>query len=330
MKKSDKYLVTSATGNTGYHVALQLLNKGHSVRVMSRAMGPKIEQLISLGADYSRGAIDDNKAVEKAIKGMTKIYYCYPIIPGLLTNTKHFVEVAQKEKIKTVVNVGQYLSELQSHPSKQTLEHKLSYKVFDDANIGAIHVTPGWFADNALATILFISQLGKFPFPLGDGRCPIVANEDIAAVAVCLLESPDGHTGKRYQPTGPSALTSEDMLDTFEKVLQRKVSHLYMPKFLFRKAVTRFGIQPYMLSQLQLYIESYQTGVFDYEPTDIVKRFTGREPESFDVTVQRYFLKEDLLKRTPKKVWQAIKEFFAISFTSAPRLKVLRELNQAN
>lgn len=119
------------------------------------------------------------------------------------------------------------------------------------------------------------------------------------------------------------------MLQAFENALGRKVNHMYMPKFLFRKAVTRFGIQPYMLSQLQIYIEDYQTGVFNYEPTQVVKQITGKEPESFDVTVKRYFEQEELMKRTPAKIWLAIKEFFAIGFTLAPSLQVLARLNQA-
>jgi uncharacterized protein YbjT (DUF2867 family) len=36
MSHTEKYLVTSATGNTGYQVALQLLANGRNVRVMSR------------------------------------------------------------------------------------------------------------------------------------------------------------------------------------------------------------------------------------------------------------------------------------------------------
>jgi NAD(P)H dehydrogenase (quinone) len=106
-----------------------------------------------------------------------------------------FAELAQQEKIESVVNLSQYLAELDSHPSKQTKEHKQSYQVLSDANIGASHLIPGWFADNVFGTALFITQLGRLPFPLGKGRSPVVANEDIAAVAVSLLQDPADHDG---------------------------------------------------------------------------------------------------------------------------------------
>lgn len=328
MMSSDKYLVTSATGNTGFQVALLLLSQGKDVRVMSRSKGEKVQVLIQKGAEHTLGGIDDEQAMEKAMVGIDKVYYCYPIMPLLLQSSKMFAKIARKENIKAVVNVGQYLSALSSHPSKQTREHKLSYQVLDDANIGAMHVTPGWFADNALSTALFISQLSKFPFPLGKGRCPVVSNEDIAAVAVALLDNPEQHTGKRYQPTGPKALTQNDMLNSFEAVLGRKVSNLYMPKFLFYKAIIHMGFSPYLLSQLSLYIEDYQNGEFDYEPNNVVKDITGRDPEPFELTARRYFTEDALLNRTPQKIWQAIKEFIAIGFTRAPSRRDLIELNK--
>ncbi|MDC0935112.1 NmrA family NAD(P)-binding protein [Pirellulales bacterium] len=328
MSHTEKYLVTSATGNTGYQVALQLLANGRNVRVMSRTEKASIQQLKKRGAEVTLGSIDNRHNMQEALSGVQRVYYCRPIIPGLLASIKMFAELAQQEKIESVVNLSQYLAELDSHPSKQTNEHKQSYQVLSDANIGASHLIPGWFADNVFGTALFITQRGRLPFPLGNGRCPVVANEDIAAVAVSLLQDPAGHEGKRYQPTGPRSLTMNDMMESFGRVLGRKVKAMPMPMFLFHKAIIQMGYRPFLLSQLILYVNDFQNNVFDYGPTDVVSKFTGRNAEDFDVTARRYCEEGDLMTQTFSGRMHAMKQFMQIGFTKAPSNKELARLNQ--
>ena len=328
MSHTEKYLVTSATGNTGYQVAQQLLDNGRNVRVMSRSDNVAIRELKDRGAEVTRGSIGNRQDMQQALSGVQRVYYCHPIIPGLLASTRMFAELAQQEKIESVVNLGQYLAELDSHASKQTNEHKQGYRILDDADIGAIHVTPGWFADNVLKTSLFIAQLGRLPFPLGKGRSPVVSNEDIAAVAVSLLQDPAGHAGKRYQPTGPRSLTMDDMMASFERVLGRKVKEMPMPMFLFHKAIIQMGFPSYLLSQLKLYVKDFQNNVFDYEPTDVVYRFTGRNAEDFDVTARRYFEQDNLMNKTLSGQLRAMRQFMQIGFTSAPSGKQMALMNQ--
>ena len=328
MSHTEKYLVTTATGNTGFQVALQLLANGRNVRVMSRSENAIIQQLEERGAEVVQGSIDNRQDMQQALSGVQRVYYCYPIIPELLASTRMFAELAQQEKIESVVNLGQYLAELDSHPSKQTNEHKQGYQILNDANIGASHVTPGWFADNVLRTSLFIAQLGYLPFPLGKGRSPVVANEDIAAVAVSLLQDPAGHEGKRYQPTGPRSLTMDDMMESFSRVLGRQVKAMPMPMFLFHKAIIQMGFPSYLLSQLKLYLDDFQNNVFDYEPTDVVLKFTGRDAEDFDVTARRYFEQDNLMRKSFDGQMRALKQFMQIGFTKAPSLKQMALMNQ--
>jgi NAD(P)H dehydrogenase (quinone) len=84
MSHPEKYLVTSATGNTGYQVASQLLANGRNVRVMSRSDKPAIQQLRKLGAEVTLGSIDNRHDMQQALSGVQRVYYFRPIIPGLL------------------------------------------------------------------------------------------------------------------------------------------------------------------------------------------------------------------------------------------------------
>ena len=103
MSRPEKYLVTSATGNTGHQVALQLLANGRNVRVMSRSDNATIQQLKKLGAEVTRGSIGNRHDMQQALSGVQRVYYCYPIIPNLLASTQMFAELAQQAKIESVV-----------------------------------------------------------------------------------------------------------------------------------------------------------------------------------------------------------------------------------
>jgi len=327
MANNEKYLITTATGNTGYHVARQLLENGRLVRVMSRGQGPIIAELQNRGAEVTFGELGNEADMKKAVSGIQRVYYCHPIIPGLLHNTSMFSEVAKREKIETVVNLGQYLAELEIHPSRTTNEHKHSYHVLDNANIGACHVIPGWFADNVFATSLFITQLGRFPFPLGNGRCPVVSNEDIAAVSVAILQDPEGHERKHYQPTGQKSVGMEEMLDVFSHVLGRKIKPMPMPIKMFFKATTQMGMHPYMMSQLKFYLNDFQNNVFNYAPTDVVERFAGRPAEDFEVIARRYFQNAKLMQKTFPGLRKAMKQFMEIGFSRAPSCREMELWN---
>ncbi len=328
MSEKTHYLVTLATGNTGYQVARQLLDKGCNVRVMARSKGAIIDELVSLGAEMTLGHMHIKGDLDKALKGIDRVYYCHTVTSGLLHNITLFATAAKAAGVTTVINLGQYLASLPTHRSRTTKEHKQSYPLLDMADIGAIHVTPGFFADNVFRTQLFITQLGKFPFPLGEGICPWVSNEDIAAVCVALLINPEGHTGKHYQPTGPKALRTQDLLDSFSRVLGRKVTEMKMPMGLFLKACNQMGMDPYSISQFKMYVTDFQNRVFNYQPTDVVEKLTGRPAEDIDTTARRYFENADQMKSTFSGKMAAIKAFIEIGMSKAPTQAEMDLLNQ--
>jgi len=328
MSDNIKYLVTSATGNVGYQVARQLLEKGCDVRVMSRSEGKIIKELVGLGAEMFLGHMNKKEDLDRAVKGIDRVFYCHRVSNGLLNNTTLFATAAKAAGVTTVINIGQFLASLPEHRSRSTQEHKQSYPMLDNADIGTIHVVPGFFADNVLRSQLYITQLGIFPFPLGDGICPWVSNKDIAAVSVALLMKPEGHVGKHYQPTGPKALSTQDLLDSFGRILGRKIRSTPLPERLFLKACLTLGLDDYGISQFRYYLEDFQNGVFNYQPTDVVKKLTGRPAEDFDVTARRYFERENQMNRTLGGRLSSMKAFMKVGFVSAPSKKEMDLLNQ--
>ncbi len=81
---SDKinYLVTLATGSTGNQVARQLLDKGYKVRVMARTKGAAIDELVSLGAEMTLGHMHIKEDLDRALKGIHRVFYCHTVGGG--------------------------------------------------------------------------------------------------------------------------------------------------------------------------------------------------------------------------------------------------------
>jgi hypothetical protein len=61
--------------------------------------------------------------------------------------------------------------------------------------------------------------------PAGDGRVAAVAQDDIADVASVVLGKPSAHSGRRYQLTGPEALTLDEVAAALSGVAGRPIRY---------------------------------------------------------------------------------------------------------
>src|SRR5256885_5098042 len=81
-------LVTGAAGGTqgqtGRHVSEMLLAKGASVRAFVRKLDARAEHLRSLGAELVEGDFLDYHSVERALQGVSTVYFAYPVQAGLV------------------------------------------------------------------------------------------------------------------------------------------------------------------------------------------------------------------------------------------------------
>jgi uncharacterized protein YbjT (DUF2867 family) len=155
--------------------------------------------------------------------------------------------------------------------------------------VGYIQLEPGYFADNTLRLMPFAAHLGTLPNLTGESRNAPPSNEDIARVATAILVAPDKHVGKRYRPTGPALLSTNDAARIVSRVLGRTVRPVSMPMWLFIKAARMQGVDAFTLSGLSHYVEDHRQGAFERgAPNDVVAEVTGAPAESFETTARRY------------------------------------------
>lgn len=211
-------LITGATGDTGSPTVKALLRKGLKVRALARREDGRSKALTDLGAEVVYGDITSLRDVRRALEGVNRAYFCYPVADGLVEAAVIFAQAAREQKIELIVN----MSHKQSRPharSKVTQNHWLSEQVFDWSGIPTTHLRVTFFAE----WLLYISPLiqrGRYVMPFGkDGRFAPLAAADTSKIIANILEKPDGHGGQAYQLHGPKEFSHEELAAEVSRVL---------------------------------------------------------------------------------------------------------------
>ena len=202
-------LVTSAAGGTqgktGRHVAEKLLARGVAVRAFVRQIDERSDKLRALGAEIFQGDFLDVRSVIKAMKGVSSVYYAYPVQDGLGDATAAMAFAAREEGVSRLVNLVMFQSSTDA-PTPRMRQNFLAEQVFEWAGVGAVHIRATVFYEN-LARLVRSSlpAQGAIRLPWGKETTilPLVAGEDVARVAVGLLTSPSLTAGAAYPWSAP-------------------------------------------------------------------------------------------------------------------------------
>lgn len=284
-----RILVTGASGKTGGETAAELLKRKYPVRALVHREDHRSKWLRDAGAEIIIGDMQSIEEMNAAMKGVQRAYFVCPWTQNQLDVGLNFAIAAAENRVEHVVAMSQWLSS-SVHSSVATRRTWLLDRAFawlPETSLTLINV--GFFADNYMALLEPISQLGMLPMPLGEGLNAPVSNGDIGRSIAAALTDPAQHAGKTYRPCGPELLTPTQIADTFGNVLGRRVKYQNISEKMFLKATKAMGLPTGLLSQLRIYFAEYREGTFAAgAPNDAVPHLTGREPEDFESIVRDY------------------------------------------
>ena len=329
----QKILITAATGKTSSEAAKQLLKEGYPVRIFVRSRNAKAQELEKLGAEVALGTFSNYEQLSKALDGVQRVYYCYPIMKGMPESVSLFIKAAEAYNIESVVFMGQWLAEFPNQKSLLTNDIKKCYGLLARSAFNVVYYNPGFFAENIIALTEGIIQLGIMPNPFGDGKCPWVSAADQGRVIAALLKDPKPYYGKKVHPTGPKSITMKEVAAIYSKILGRKITIMPASDSMFMKAILaaadEFGYDTFVAVQTVFYAQEYKLNRFDVGgPTDVVKKLTGREPEDFE-TIAKHFIETSPYKeRTLRTRMNAMKKFMKILFVKLPSKAEQEALNR--
>jgi uncharacterized protein YbjT (DUF2867 family) len=223
-------VVTGATGKQGGAVARQLLERGHKVRAVTRdPNSPHAKTLEKAGATIVTSALDDTKALTKALEGATSLFAITTPFGGVAAEVQQGVAAVDAAKAANAHLVFTSVANANRHTGVPHFDSK--YQVeghIARTNARATILAPVYFMEN----LYFVKeQLAKgiYAVPIPPNK-PLaqIAVEDIGAVAVRVLEDPARFTGKRIDLAGDE-LTGNETIAILSRVTGRSFGYFQVP-----------------------------------------------------------------------------------------------------
>ncbi|MFL5814235.1 MAG: SDR family oxidoreductase [Bdellovibrionia bacterium] len=222
IKVPNKVLVLGATGNVGSPLVEELLRRGVPVRAAVRNIPDPAPARAGKGSqkapiEYVKFDYFDADTYEKAFEGVTALYLLTPVVPSPQGLVQALVDAAKRAGIRKIVRQSAYGADRNSTNVRLIRWHQDCEKVIEQSGIPYVILRPTGFFQNYLSYADDISRAGVFHLALGSDRSTYIDARDVARVAaVTLIEN--GHEGRKYNLTGPQALSNEDIADVLSLV----------------------------------------------------------------------------------------------------------------
>jgi uncharacterized protein YbjT (DUF2867 family) len=289
-------LVTGAAGGqqgqTGRHISEMLLARGVSVRAFVHRIDERSDRLRALGAELFEGDFLDIASIQRAVRGVSAIYFAYPVQEGLLDATATMAVAARNAGVSRLVDLVMLRSSPDA-PTPRMRQNYLSEQVFEWADIGAAHVRAAVFYENLLALVrssLAAREAIRLPFGDDGTAIPLVSAEDVARVAVGVLTSPTVPISASYRVIG-AALTLREIIATFGKVLGRDVRYEAISDEDWRRGALGRGLNPHAVEHLSQLWRFFRTAGLnpesdEYAIPDTIETVGGAKMKTFEAFVR--------------------------------------------
>lgn len=289
-------LVTGASGGqqgkTGRHVSEMLLSRGVPVRAFVHRRDERSERLGALGAEIVEGDFLDIRSVQRAVQGVSSVYFAYPVQDGLLDATAIMAAAAREVGISRLIDLEMLVSAPDA-PTPRMRQNYLSEQVFEWAGIGAVHVRATVFYENlrALSRLTLAAQ-GTIRLPWGDlgTVIPLVAGEDVSRVAVGLLTKEHAPASKSYPVIG-AVVSLREIVETFGRVLGRDVGYEEISDEEWRADALTRGMSRHAVEHLSNLWRTLRTmgerpQPARFEITDTIEKLGGAKPKTLEAFVR--------------------------------------------
>ena len=292
---SQPILVTGAAGgqqgSTGRVIAMLLLEQGFAVRAFVHKLDGRSDELRQRGSEIIEGDLLNPASVQAAMKDVKRAYFSYPVADGLLEAATIFATSARAVGMELVVNNSQFqglpddpqFRDLQDAPSLRNLQHRLADRIFDWAQVGAVHIQAPPYYENVRAFVRrTVAQQDAAFLPWGDGDAviPLVGAGDVARVAAALLAGSNTPSEKVY-PLVSETLTVRQIVETLGTAIGRPIRYVPITDEQWADAVKE-RINPHALDHLTHLWRYFRNSRERRQTTNTIREVTSRNPQTLE------------------------------------------------
>jgi uncharacterized protein YbjT (DUF2867 family) len=225
------YAIIGATGNTGKPITLGLLEKGQTVRVISRSLA-KAKALVNSVSpnnpvEIFEGDSSNAALLVKAFKGADTVYAMVPFSPLApdyfafqQSHVNAMAEALRETGVKYVVTLSSVGAHLKSGAGVVQGLQKMEETFNAIPGLNVMHLRATYFMENILGQIGAIKTMGAMGSPVkADLAFPIVATKDIAAMALNYLLKLDFKGANVEYVLGPRDVTYNEIASVIGKAI---------------------------------------------------------------------------------------------------------------
>jgi uncharacterized protein YbjT (DUF2867 family) len=264
-------LVSGATGMIGSLLTDALVARGVEFSVMLRPGDPGDRIAGKPGISSTEGDFDDPASLRSALEGVDRAFLLTNSTERTETQQIAFVEAARAQQVGQVVYLSQLAAD-QGSPVRFLRYHGAVEGALRGSSVGWTFVRPNLILQAYLPFAATIAS-GVLQAPIGDASVSVADARDIAAVAAAALTE-DGHAGKTYTITGPSAVTHAEIATELGSAIGRPVRFESIPPEAFVTALTGAGMNKWQAEGLAEDYAHYDRGEASAISPD-VERVTG-------------------------------------------------------
>jgi uncharacterized protein YbjT (DUF2867 family) len=243
------------------------------------------------GAEVVEGDLLNPASVQAAMRDVKRVYFTYPVADGLLEAATIFADAARDAGVELVVNNSQFQStpgdpafrDLQHAPSFRNLQHRLADRIFDWANVGAVHLQAPPYYENVRALVsrsVAQQNIVFLPWGVDTTVIPLVGAEDVSRVAATLLANPDTPSQNVYPLVGETP-TVREMIESLGRAIGRPVRYVAITDEQWTNAVKE-RINLHALDHLTHLWQYFRKGEERFRASDGVRAVSGRDPQTLE------------------------------------------------
>ncbi|MFF8958989.1 NAD(P)H-binding protein [Streptomyces sp. NPDC014894] len=266
--------VTGASGRVGGRIARRLADEGAAPRLLGRdpARLPRLAgSSLAPGAAYG-----DGEAMRRACDGAGTLFLVSAReAPDRVSDHRTAVDAAVAAGVERIV----YVSFLGAAPDATFTFARDHWHTEEYVRASGLRHT--FLRDSFYLAALagMAGPDGVIRGPAGAGRVSAVAHDDVADAAVGVLLG-EGHDGRAYELTGPTALTLAEAAEELSRFAKREV--VYEPETREQAYASRagYGAEAWELAGWVTSYEAIATGEMA-AVSDAVPRLAGRPATDF-------------------------------------------------
>lgn len=268
-------LVLGASGTVGSALTRRLAAAGATVRALYDPASPQTPSFPD-GVTPVPATFDDAPAVRAAMAGADAVFLLTPPSPSQVGWQRAVVRLAREERVGRIVKLSAFETAADSALQMGRWHHD-GEQALAASGCAWVVLRPQYFMQNLIPALRAAASSGVLAGAAhGSTRLGLVDADDIAAVAAVVLTRP-GHEGEVLVPTGPEALSFDEMASRLADALDREIRYVQRPAAEVSAQLAARGLPAWHVEDyLKIHGEAASALV-----TDHVAAVTGRAPTAF-------------------------------------------------